>query len=96
VGEYSLSQAAEEDVRKIYRYSLENFGETKAAAYLLSLDECFLILAGNPDVGKDVSYIRSGYYQFSHDRHAVFYKRDDAGVFIVRVLHAVMEHSKHL
>ena len=51
---YVLSNAADNDLRKIYRYSLEEFGELKAAAYLQSLDECFQALAANPDWCLDV------------------------------------------
>ena len=96
MAEYILSYAAEKDVRTIYRYSVEEFGEIKASAYLQSLDECLLMLADNPDVGKDVSHIRLDYYQFSHDSHEVFYKKDEDGIYVVRILHGSMERTRHL
>jgi len=95
MAEYILSNAAEEDVRAIYRYSVEEFGEIKASAYLQSLDECLLMLADNPDVGKDVSHIRRDYLQFSHDSHEVYYVQDEDGVDVGRNLHGSMDSSRH-
>jgi len=96
MAEYILSNAAEEDVRAIYRYSVEGFGEVRASAYLQSLDECLLMLADNPEVGKDVSHVRLDYYQFSHDSHEVFYKKDEEGIYVVRILHGSMDRVRHL
>ena len=96
MAEYILSNAAEEDVRAIYRYSVEEFGEVRASAYLQSLVEFLLMLAYNPDVGKYVNHIRQDYYKFCHDSHEVFDQKEENGIYVVRILHGSMDRARHL
>lgn len=96
MADYILSNTADNDLRKIYRYTLEEFGAPRASAYLQSLDECFQMLTTNPNTGKDISHIRAGYLQFNHDHHRIFYQKDKNDIFIVRVLHGAMAIERHL
>ena len=93
---YILSNAADLDVTEIYNYSFLNFGESKAIAYLQSLEEALQYLATTPMVGKKIDDIRKGYRRYEHASHSIFYKIIKSDIFIVRILHQSMETSKHI
>lgn len=96
MSDYILSQAADGDINDIYLYSYEQFGEAKADACLLSLDETLKRLAVSPRLGKPIDYLRTGYRRYEHVSHSVFYKSVESGILIVRVLHNHMDAAKHL
>jgi len=96
MGEYYLSNKATHDLEEIFIFSYTRFGAARAEAYLTALEECFISLAHNPVLGKDVGYIREGYRKYQHVSHAVYYTQQDSSVLIVRVLHAAMQQNNHL
>lgn len=96
MADYQLSIKAEHDLTEIYIFSYENFGEAKADAYLIGLEETFTHLAENPLLGRRIDYIRAGYFRYEYIGHAVFYVRAGKGIKIVRVLHNSMNIDMHL
>lgn len=93
---YALSRSADRDLEGIARTSAQQWGFSRAEAYLSSLHRAFEIIAQFPDVGRDASGLRPGYLRFEHERHSVFYRRAKGGVLVVRVLHVRMQPQKHL
>jgi len=93
---YLLSGKADEDLISIYLFTLEEFGETQADAYLYALEERFEILAENPALGRGIAHIREGYRRYEHVSHSIFYRATDGGVLIMRVLHSSMDTDQHL
>ena len=91
-----LTVRAEQDLSEIYTYSFDEFGEDKADAYLLGLDEKFHLLASNPELGRHIDHVRAGYLRFEFVSHSVFYRTTDDGIQIVRVLHQRMNYRLHL
>ena len=85
--DYRLSGKADDNLNEIYLYSYQRFGEPRADDYLLDMEKCFIMLADQPRLGRQVDYIRSGYRRFDHGSHAIFYKIMDTGINIMRVLH---------
>jgi toxin ParE1/3/4 len=49
-----------------------------------------------PQLGAASDDIRPGYLRRRYRSHMVFYKRSDADILIVRVLHARMDYLRHL
>lgn len=83
---YQLSKAADEDLSNIYAYTYREFGERQADAYFDALEDCLSGLVLNPELGRDVSFLRSGFRLLVHQRHSIYYKAQGSGVIIVRVL----------
>jgi toxin ParE1/3/4 len=96
MGSYALTVEADEDIQGIAEYSLQQWGLARAETYILGLHEAFRRLADFPDMGRDASHIRAGYWRMDSLSHAVFYTKSDAGVLIVRVLHQRMDFGRHL
>jgi toxin ParE1/3/4 len=86
VARYELSKAADEDLSNIYAYTFQEFGERQADAYFDALEESLIDLASNPDLGRDVSFVRSGFRLFVHQRHSIYYKPLRSGIIVIRVL----------
>ena len=94
--EYRLSKAAEQDLEEIYTYSFREFGERRADAYFLSLDNCFEQLAVQPRLGVDVSGVRKDYFRFVHQRHSIYFRQSSAGIPIIRILGPGMSAERNL
>ncbi len=93
---YQLSASAEEDIREIYRYSVSRFGERKAEAYLIGLEESQELIAGNVNISHCVDDIRAGYRRYLYRQHAIYLQEQGTNILVVRVLHQQMRVVLHL
>lgn len=91
-----LSEAADGDLRAIYKYSYRRFGEEQADRYYKNLWACFHRLAENPRLGRRRADIHPPVHSHQHDRHVIFYDVHDDRILIVRVLHERMDIDRHL
>lgn len=96
MADYVLSNKADGDLTEIYLYSHRTFGAAKADAYFLSLCDCLQALADNPRRGRSAGINPPGLHCHRHARHIVFYMVEDAGIFVVRVLHDAMDIPRHI
>jgi len=85
--EFKLSVKAQAEIKKIFRYSFQEFGENQAIKYKASLDECFQLLAENPSMGRECHHIRDGYFRHKHESHIIFYTQRSNHIFIVTIVH---------
>ena len=49
---YRLTRQAQSDIKDIYRYTVEYFGEEQAREYLDGLEYSFDLLTDNPKIGR--------------------------------------------
>ena len=96
MSQYTLSNKAEDDISRIYDYSVNTHGVNHAEAYLVALNEALVILAGSPNAGTSAEEIRKNYLKFPVNKHMVFYKKASDGIFVVRVLHQHMKYTLHI
>ena len=83
-----FSLRAEADLLSIAAYTVETGGETQADLYIANLEDCCLLIADNPDVGRICDYIRPGLRRIESEKHVVFYRVESGqGVTITRILH---------
>lgn len=83
---YRLSNQARADLREIVRYTFEKWGAEQAGLYGCDLVQCFARIAESPRIGRPCDSAGKGYRRLEHERHVVFYRQDEDGVFIVRIL----------
>lgn len=84
---FKLSVKAREDVKNIFRYSLQRFGENQTMKYKADLGECFQLLADNPNMGRECNDIRDGYFRHEHQSHIIFYIQKSKHIFITTIIH---------
>jgi toxin ParE1/3/4 len=88
---YRLTKQAVADLTDIYLYTFETFGEAQAERYVEDMYGCVALIAENPQLGHNASFVRPGIFRFPHRHHSIFYKPESDGVLIVRVLHDRMD-----
>lgn len=87
MADYRFSNLARLDLIEIGDYTLDHWGIEQVTRYLESLERGFERIAANPEIGRKCDRLRKGYRRMEHEKHVVFYRRDDSGVLIVRILH---------
>ena len=95
MGKYQLSRRGAVDVDEIADYTIGQFGIKQARRYRDGLETCFQALAENPKLGRSAEQLAPELRRFEHQSHIVFYRPEDWGVLIVRVLHEKMDVPKH-
>lgn len=91
-----ISERAEADLRAIWRWTCDTFGETQADRYLDQLRDGMARCRSAPEDGKDRSDLRPGYRSVLLRKHVVFYTYTPDAVLIQRVLHSSMDFGSHL
>ncbi len=94
---YKLSKKAQSDIDDITGYTALHFGERQAVTYTDSIHAAAQITANFPSLGRPYTTKKgSVYQQYNIGRHALFYRPTEAGIFVVRVLHLMMDFDRHL
>tara|TARA_Y100001001_G_C7877285_1_gene263356 strand:- start:40 stop:330 length:291 start_codon:yes stop_codon:yes gene_type:complete len=83
---YRLSKRADEDFESIYLFGLLNFGLIQADAYADGLEERFEQIAAQPDLYPAIEHVKAGYRLSVYQSHSIYYRVEQIGVVIVRIL----------
>jgi len=84
---YKLSKKADADFKKIYKYTYINYGEHQADKYTDSLENCFLLIFNNQNIGRTANDISKNLFRHEHQEHIIFYRIKSNYIFIVRIRH---------
>lgn len=96
MAEFRLRPAARRDLEVIWRETVRRWSPDQADAYIALLFDAFDAAAAFPLAGQDASDIRPGYRRRACGSHIIFYRPQDYGIEIVRVLHGRMLADGHL
>ncbi len=88
---YSLRQQAQDDLESIWLYSYQEWGAEQADQYIRALLARFTWLSENPQLGKQRTEIKPGYYCFPEGSHLIFYKIAQDGIDIIGIPHQSMD-----
>ncbi|MBL4585440.1 MAG: type II toxin-antitoxin system RelE/ParE family toxin [Flavobacteriales bacterium] len=72
--DYILSEAAREDLKNIYRYGYERFGERQAEHYYDGLIGCFAKIAKSPFQFQKVPEVGNDYRRFVYISESIYYR----------------------
>ncbi len=87
-----VTRKAHADLISIGQYTAKKWGIDRRNSYLKQLDNCFIQIARNPELGTSCDYIAKGYRKFPQGSHLIFYKQSTEGIIqIIRVLHKSMD-----
>lgn len=87
ISTYELSIEADQDISDIYDYTLLEFGDDQAIAYLADLEPILLKLVKFPELGRERTAIRAGLRSSAYQNHVIFYRILETHIRVVRVLH---------
>ena len=83
---YSLTEAAQQDMIEIALYGDDRFGIERSNRYIDMLKSHFTVLAARPRLYPEAADIRPGYRRSVCGRHSVYYRIEEGGIVIVRIL----------
>ncbi|GJL64812.1 MAG: toxin ParE1 [Nitrospirales bacterium] len=92
---FGLSEAAQQDLREIKRYTRETWGASQARDYLLELTATFTKLSRRPKLGRKRDDLDLQLRSFVAGQHVIFFQESSSGIDVVRVLHSSMDISRH-
>jgi toxin ParE1/3/4 len=81
---------AETDLSQIATYILDRWGQDQAANNISGLEACCRQLLKNLELGRACDYIRPGLRRMEYGRHILFYRIEQGGIFVSRILHQRM------
>lgn len=93
---YRLSRLAAEDFAEIFEYTLLEFGARQADAYAVDLEKTFRLLASALRISHECPEIAAGVRRHDHQQHAIFYRRREQDIFVIRILYQRMDLAKQL
>lgn len=94
---YLFTPAARTDLEEIWDYSVEQWGEEKAEAYIRQIRDACEALASGRKKGRAIDGIRPGYLKLAAGSHFLFFRFGNGGVIeVVRILHERMDVPAHL
>lgn len=93
---YKFADKAERDLAAIVDFTLETWGAAQAVKYIAGLEYLAETLAQTPDLGKARGDLHQGLMAFPYERHLIFYRKEQHGITIVRILHDSMDSPGHL
>ena len=91
----SISEDAKTDIKGIYIYSYQNYGERKADEYV---DELNTMLNELPNSFSTSNYgfVRAGLKRSNYKSHAVYHRAEGSDIVVLRVLHQRMDPARHI
>lgn len=91
-----LTQAAERDLIEIYLYGIAQFGAAQAEEYTANLAQKMGLMAANPSFGADYGFVQRGLRRGEYISHAIYYRPNENGILVLRILHGRMDIGKQL
>ena len=95
MAEFRFSRVAEADLLSIGAYTLRTWGEDQAIRYIDDLEACCQMLADNPTLGRACDEVRPGLRRMECGQHVVFYREEEKGILVSRILHQRMLPERH-
>ena len=77
MADYKLSNAAKDDLIRIYHYGVVKFGMTQADKYFDSFFKYFDIISQQPYAFESIDYIKKGYRRCACGSDSIYYKTDN-------------------
>jgi len=94
--EIVIRPRARSDIKKIWRYTYDNWGEKQADVYTDALGQAIEEMIENPEMGNSIEHIRKGYRLYHFKHHFVIYRLSSTALDVVRVLGEKMDVKQHL
>ena len=84
--DYVLSEAAKVDLKNIYRFGYQRFGEQQAERYFNGLIACFEEIAKSPLQFQRVPEVGAGYHRCVYMSDSIYYRIDSDRIEIMAII----------
>ena len=93
---WSLSRAAEQDLRDFRKFTIERWGPDQAKLYLSLIRSAIVQVRGLAWPHAVCPDELKGYFRVQVGSHIVYYRIEDGSIVVDRVLHKRMDVERHL
>ncbi len=93
---FKLTPNALNDLKQIARFTQNKWGKQKRSVYLTALNNRFIWLSHNPDIGYSREDIKPNYLSYPEGKHVIFYRKGKNFIEIIGILHQNMDFGLHL
>ena len=94
--QYKLSNLAQQHLRKVKNYTIDNFSVLQWRKYRETLLSGFQMLADNPGLGISCDEIYPNGFYFPVGKHTAYFTEEDDFILVVAVLGQSQLPQKHL
>jgi toxin ParE1/3/4 len=91
-----IAPAAKNDLKDIYHYGLQHWGQAQSESYLSMIKNQFWLLTQQPLMGTERPELLPNIRSLPIESHTLFYRVNHNGVEIIRVLHGRQDPQRHL
>lgn len=91
----AFTPAAAADLSDIWDHTAETWGLAQAERYTDDIRDLCIELAEGRRTGRRVE-VRAGYLKYPVGRHVLFFRVNEAGIEVIRILHQRMDVARHL
>ena len=91
-----LSRKAQADLDDIRDFSVSEFGNERAIAYLDAIEQSFRRLLDHPRIGTSRAELRSGVRSYPIGEHRIYYRLTADRVSVIRLLHKSVDDARHV
>lgn len=91
-----LSPRAKLDLSEIWDYTFLQWNVEQAEKYVRDLWSAMENAASDPTKSVDIGDVRRGYRKSRAGSHVIFFKFNDNGIDVMRILHQRMDFERHL
>lgn len=86
MGYYKLTADAEQDLKHIYAWGYEAFGESQADKYFMGLLDQFEAISANPLQYQKVDYLCEGARRAVYSRDSIYFIIEESYILIIGVI----------
>ena len=91
-----IAPAAIDDLKDIYQYGLQHWGQAPSERYLAAIKDQFWLLTQQPLMGTERPELPPETRSIPIESHTLFYRVTANAVEIIRVLHGRQDPQRHL
>jgi toxin ParE1/3/4 len=91
-----LSTKARRDLKEIWRYGRQEWGEAQADAYARSLSSAMELLREQPCIGVAADWVLPNSRRWKVGSHHIYYFLDEATIHVIRILSAKQDPERQL
>ena len=96
MAEFRLSPAAQADLEGIFDFTSATWGFAQAIEYSKAIEDMLIALLANPASAPSCAHIRVGYRRAFTGRHFIYFRTEEYGIAVIRILHHRMDATSHL
>jgi len=92
----ALRPLARQDIKSIWLYTYEQWGEMQADRYTRDMGVAIEGLLEHPKQGNPIDHIRKGYRLLHFKHHLIIYYLSSTSIDVARILGENMDAQRHL